>query len=60
MLEILQPHIFFDDQATHVEKTAESIASVHIPFGIANKRLDSDKQFITAEIEKNNQTAEIN
>lgn len=37
VLEILQPHIFFDDQVTHVEKTADSIASVHIPFGIANK-----------------------
>lgn len=41
VLEILKPHIFFDDQATHVEKTADSIASVHIPFGIANK--DSKK-----------------
>lgn len=37
VLEILKPHIFFDDQVTHVEKTANSIASVHIPFGIANK-----------------------
>lgn len=37
VLEILKPHIFFDDQVTHVEKTADSIASVHIPFGIANK-----------------------
>lgn len=41
VLEILQPHIFFDDQVGHLEKTADSIASVHIPFGIANKKLDS-------------------
>lgn len=40
ILEILQPHIFFDDQKGHLEKTADSIASVHIPFGIANKKLD--------------------
>ncbi|MDQ8942460.1 5'-nucleotidase [Acinetobacter soli] len=40
VLEILNPHIFFDDQVTHLEKTADSIASVHIPFGIANKKLD--------------------
>ncbi len=40
VLEILQPHIFFDDQVTHVEKTANSIASVHIPFGIANKKAE--------------------
>ena len=39
VLEILKPHIFFDDQVTHVQKTAESIASVHIPFGIANKKI---------------------
>lgn len=40
VLEILQPHIFFDDQVGHLEKTADSIASVHIPFGIANKKAD--------------------
>lgn len=57
VLEILKPHIFFDDQVTHVEKTANSIASVHIPFGIANKKLDSDEQ--SNEVE-NNQTAELN
>lgn len=44
VLEILKPHIFFDDQVTHVEKTAESIASVHIPFGIANKKVESEIQ----------------
>lgn len=33
VLDILQPHIFFDDQITHIEKTANSIASVHIPSG---------------------------
>ena len=39
ILDILQPHIFFDDQVTHVEKTANSVASVHIPFGIANRKI---------------------
>nr|WP_301183068.1 5'-nucleotidase [Acinetobacter seifertii] len=57
VLEILKPHIFFDDQVTHVEKTANSIASVHIPFGIANKKLDSDEQ--SNEVE-NNPTTEVN
>ncbi|MDQ8951678.1 5'-nucleotidase [Acinetobacter rudis] len=37
VLEILKPHIFFDDQVTHVEKTANTVASVLIPFGIANE-----------------------
>lgn len=43
VLEILNPHIFFDDQVTHLEKTADSIASVHIPFGIANNKIDNKK-----------------
>ncbi|BCZ15463.1 5'-nucleotidase [Acinetobacter baumannii] len=60
VLEILQPHIFFDDQVTHVEKTADSIASVHIPFGIANKQLDSNKQSANLKINENNQTLELN
>jgi 5'-nucleotidase len=59
VLEILNPHIFFDDQVTHLEKTANSIASVHIPFGIANKKLDSDKLSTSGEIDENNQTVEL-
>lgn len=43
VLEILQPHIFFDDQVTHLERTADSIASVHIPFGIANKKAEANQ-----------------
>ncbi|MEG0132475.1 MAG: 5'-nucleotidase, partial [Acinetobacter sp.] len=37
VLQILNPHIFFDDQKGHLEPTAEHIACVHVPFGIANK-----------------------
>lgn len=36
VLEVLRPHIFFDDQIGHLEPAASSIPSVHIPFGIAN------------------------
>ncbi|MBQ2026156.1 MAG: 5'-nucleotidase [Paludibacteraceae bacterium] len=35
VLNILKPHIFFDDQMTHFEGI-ENIPAVHIPFGIAN------------------------
>lgn len=35
VLEILKPHIFFDDQMVHLENL-ESVPAVHIPFGIAN------------------------
>lgn len=35
ILNILRPHIFFDDQMTHFEGI-ENVPAVHIPFGIAN------------------------
>lgn len=35
ILEILKPHIYFDDQAMHLEQI-DKIPLVHIPFGVAN------------------------
>nr|WP_314844400.1 5'-nucleotidase [Schaalia odontolytica] len=37
ILEVLQPHIFFDDQRRHVEGASLSTPSVHIPFGEINR-----------------------
>ncbi|MEA1937615.1 MAG: 5'-nucleotidase [Pseudomonadota bacterium] len=34
ILETLRPHIFFDDQISHLKSAAGTIPSVHIPFGI--------------------------
>lgn len=36
VLEVLRPHIFFDDQQGHLEGASEVVPSVHVPFGIAN------------------------
>jgi 5'-nucleotidase len=36
VLEVLKPHIFFDDQIGHLEPASLSTPSVHVPFGIAN------------------------
>ncbi|WP_243367707.1 5'-nucleotidase [Fundidesulfovibrio soli] len=36
VLEVLKPHIFFDDQRTHLEPASKILPSVHIPFGIKN------------------------
>ena len=36
ILSILKPHMFFDDQKSHLESEAGDIPMVHIPFGIAN------------------------
>lgn len=38
VLEIMKPHIFFDDQESHLEKPSQILPSVHIPFGIVNKK----------------------
>lgn len=37
ILDVLQPHIFFDDQLGHLEPASQSTPCVHIPFGIRNK-----------------------
>ena len=37
VLEILRPHIFFDDQPAHLKSTSSVVPSVHIPFGITNR-----------------------
>ena len=36
VLEVLRPHIFFDDQSTHLTSARSVVPSVHIPFGITN------------------------
>ena len=40
---VLKPHIYFDDQESHLQSTAKSVPSVHIPFGIVNRQVDSAK-----------------
>jgi 5'-nucleotidase len=37
IMPVLRPHIFFDDQKTHLISTAQSVPSVHVPFGSANE-----------------------
>ena len=36
VLEVLKPHIFFDDQLAHLEPAAQAVPSVLVPFGVAN------------------------
>ena len=36
ILEVFRPHLFFDDQLSHIEGAAGVVPSVHVPFGIAN------------------------
>lgn len=37
ILSVLKPHLFFDDQRTHLKPSKDNIPMVHIPFGIANR-----------------------
>lgn len=39
ILEVLRPHIFFDDQSGHLASTSIVAPSVHIPFGITNQKM---------------------
>lgn len=36
ILRVLKPHMFFDDQMTHIASVAGDIPSVHVPFGVRN------------------------
>lgn len=36
VLEIMNPHMFFDDQKLHLEPSSSRLPSVHVPFGVAN------------------------
>lgn len=37
IIEVLRPHIFFDDQQTHLLSASRSTPCVHVPFGVANE-----------------------
>lgn len=37
VLEVLRPHLFFDDQRSHFEGAGHTAVCVHVPFGIANR-----------------------
>lgn len=37
ILDVLKPHVFFDDQIGHLAPAADSTPSVHIPFGVKNR-----------------------
>ncbi|MBV6323449.1 5'-nucleotidase [Duganella violaceipulchra] len=37
VLGIFKPHIFFDDQLSHLKSAGGNIPMVHVPFGIANR-----------------------
>ena len=55
VLEIMKPHIYFDDQKAHLTPAANIIPCVHIPFGFVNElpqvvsKVDVAKPNVTPE-----------
>lgn len=39
VLNVFQPHIFFDDQLSHLQSPAITTPMVHVPFGVANQAI---------------------
>ncbi len=37
ILSVMKPHLFIDDQRTHLDESLENVPMVHLPFGIANE-----------------------
>jgi len=46
VLDVLKPHIFFDDQTDHLKTASQVVPCVHVPFGIKNV---PEKAVVTAE-----------
>ncbi|MEU5567592.1 5'-nucleotidase [Micromonospora musae] len=42
VIGVLKPHIFFDDQQTHLVSTSRVAPSVHVPFGVVNVSRPAD------------------
>jgi len=38
ILDVLKPHIFFDDQMDHLKEASKYVPSVHVPFGKLNTK----------------------
>lgn len=50
VLEVLRPHIFFDDQRVHLDAASAVVPSVWIPFGFRNKeQLEATVQEVAAK-----------
>jgi 5'-nucleotidase len=47
IMEVLKPHIFFDDQQVHLDSTARTTPSVHIPIGQINEQPDAGAGAVT-------------
>lgn len=47
ILEVLKPHLFVDDQLTHLDKSLNDIPLVHVPFGSINSQPGNKPELTT-------------
>jgi len=38
VLKVFRPHIFFDDQQTHLQACAQTVPAAHVPYGVAAQK----------------------
>lgn len=49
VLEILKPHIFFDDQTKHLLPASTVAPCVHVPFGVTNTGISRQQQSVNED-----------
>nr|WP_245346860.1 5'-nucleotidase [Arthrobacter stackebrandtii] len=51
VLKVMRPHIFFDDQTTHLTPSAGFAAGVHVPYGVTNETTDLSEESSTLAVD---------
>ncbi|MFD2673083.1 5'-nucleotidase [Marinicrinis sediminis] len=52
VLKEFRPHIFFDDQVSHIASVARHFPCVHVPFGVANDQSNEKNETQTYEVQQ--------
>ncbi|BBH46838.1 hypothetical protein KU43P_33150 [Pseudomonas sp. KU43P] len=58
VLRILKPHMFFDDQRSHLKSAAGDLPMVHVPFGVANRGSEMQMNEQPETLQTPNQTVD--
>ncbi|UVL76513.1 5'-nucleotidase [Pseudomonas putida] len=56
VLSILKPHVFFDDQRSHLQSPAGDLPMVHVPFGVANRGRSTTRSPLDTPVQEQDDT----
>ncbi|MGE8313920.1 MAG: 5'-nucleotidase, partial [Pseudomonas putida] len=56
VLSILKPHVFFDDQRSHLQSPAGDLPMVHVPFGVANRARSTTRSPLDTPVQQQDDT----